>query len=513
MKTTTLFLALGLIVNTASLSMAAETIAITIDTEKPGHTISPYLFGDWIEWNYATEYLWDQDGDTGTVNPRFHELLKPLRIPLIRYPGGAQADIMHWQEATGPVAQRTKQPNAVNEIMAPVIFGPDEFAQTARVFGFDMLIVANVYSGTADEAAAWLKHYKSKGVAAKLWEIGNEPYLAGEDHKAKLSPEEYAKRFNQFAGALRAVDPDVAIGALGCHDSGPFKLCHHPQWDKVVLSKITERIDFLAVHNSYAPALGKEDEEITYKALMANADSVAGNLEILGRHITEYANDKSKDTKIAITEFAPFFLHADPKKLFKEAEKNRNFISALYSANLYNAYMRDPRVFIACHINMVQPVFQAHINVGMDWKSDPVKSIFYHVYMLYRKAGNCTYLASRIEGAPVYDCEAVTIIPAMQDVPVISNTAMMTEDEAGIYVYSINRDLRQDHHVKFTLAGASDLQRKKITAYTIAADDYSYVNTSGSKSNIQTVAEPVSGTGNTFSHTLPKHSLTHFVIE
>ena len=73
------------------------------------------------------------------------------------------------------------------------------------------VICVNAGTGTAKEAAAWVKYAnKVKKYNIKQWQIGNE--LDGEwEESGPLSARQYAARFIEYARAMKAVDPSIIL--------------------------------------------------------------------------------------------------------------------------------------------------------------------------------------------------------------------------------------------------------------------------------------------------------------
>ncbi len=114
---------------------------------------------------------------------------------------------------------------------------------------------------------------------AKYWEIGNENYIpigsgSWAQDEGSRTPAQYAALFDEFAQALRAVDPTVQVGMLGCPSCSG--------WDQGVLQAITQPADFLAVHNGYAPfATYVSDTSSALEAMLADPVSIRGSFDAL----------------------------------------------------------------------------------------------------------------------------------------------------------------------------------------------------------------------------------------
>src|SRR4051794_4478207 len=108
--------------------------------------------------------VWD-----GRMNePDVPGILKNANVRALRYPGGSIGDVYHWKDNTatgGWVAANTSF---------------DQFMTTAKSAGAQPVLIANYGTGTAQEAADWVKYANvTKGYGVKYWEIGNEVYGNG----------------------------------------------------------------------------------------------------------------------------------------------------------------------------------------------------------------------------------------------------------------------------------------------------------------------------------------------
>lgn len=138
-------------------------------------------------------------------------LLRNAGISAVRYPGGSYGDGYHWQthtvEGGGYVAPNTDF---------------DGYVATVRAAGSQPIVIANYGSGTAQEAAEWVRYANiTKGYGIRYWEIGNEIYGNGHygaqwelDNHPSKSPRTYATHLVEYASAMKAVDPTIKTGAV-----------------------------------------------------------------------------------------------------------------------------------------------------------------------------------------------------------------------------------------------------------------------------------------------------------
>jgi hypothetical protein len=229
--------------------------------------------------------IWDANLGTDQTA----DLLKDAGVKLLRYPGGSYSDIYHWADHTAPggyVAPNTDF---------------DTFMRGVRRTGAQPMVTANYGTGTAQEAAAWVRQANViKGYGVKYWEIGNENYGNGHyganweaDDHADKSPAEYARHVVAYADAMKAVDPTIKIGAVlttpANWPDGIVAAGDDGTWNKVVLSAAGPKIDFVILH--------------WYPGALDKAGHVPDLIQLTREQIAKYAGAGAERIGIAMTEF------------------------------------------------------------------------------------------------------------------------------------------------------------------------------------------------------------------
>ncbi len=223
-------------------------------------------------------------------------LLHTAGFGAVRYPGGSISDVYHWQTGTetggGYVAPNT---------------GFDAFMSTIRAAGAQPIITANYGSGTAQEAADWVRYANvTKGYGVKYWEVGNEVYGNGEygsqweeDTHSSHSATTYANNLVQYSSAMKAVDPTIKIGAVlttpGSWPDGLVGPGDSADWNQTVLKIAGSKIDFVIVH--HYPGGSSPADMLTKPA--SQIPSMASSLRSL---LSQYAGSNAANIGIAITE-------------------------------------------------------------------------------------------------------------------------------------------------------------------------------------------------------------------
>src|SRR4029078_6749958 len=195
----------------------------------------------------------------GYVRRDVFDKVESLKPAFIRWPGGNVAQDYHWLWGIGPRDERVTWTNLSwkNE-PEPGDFGTDEFVLSARAVGAEPSITVNVEGrgATAAEAAAWVEYcngpltskYGAMRAAngppapfgVKFWEVGNE--IWGDWVRGHSDAETYARNYNRYAQAMRAVDPSIKLIAVGDNELS----C-----TRTGLREAGRNIDYLAIHHYY----------------------------------------------------------------------------------------------------------------------------------------------------------------------------------------------------------------------------------------------------------------------
>jgi len=187
------------------------------------------------------------------------ELVKELRVPVVRYPGGNFVSGYNWEDGVGPVDQRPKRAELAWRVTETNEFGTNEFVEWAKLADADVMMAVNLGTRGIEEAANLLEYCNHPGGAyysdlrkshgypdphkIKLWCLGNEmdgPWQIG--HK---TPEEYARLAVETAKALKMVDDTIEL--VACGSSNPL-MPTFAEWEAVVLEEAYDYIDYISMH-------------------------------------------------------------------------------------------------------------------------------------------------------------------------------------------------------------------------------------------------------------------------
>ena len=273
------------------------------------------------------------DAAPGDVRRDVFEKIKQLKPAFIRWPGGNVAQDYRWMWGVGPRDERVTWTNLSwkNE-PEPSDFGTDEFVAFARAAGAEPSITVNVEGGgaTVEEAAAWVEYCNGPATskygamraanghpapfAVKFWEVGNE--IWGDWVRGHSDAETYARNYNRYAKAMRAVDPSIKLIAVGDNNVN---------WNRTVLRAAGENIDYLAIHHYY----GRHEIGNDPLKLMARPLFFERFYREVGQLLRELGLEGR--VKLAINEWG----------LDLPAEQQYSMDAALYAARLMNVFERS----------------------------------------------------------------------------------------------------------------------------------------------------------------------------
>jgi alpha-N-arabinofuranosidase len=156
--------------------------------------------------------------------------LKSLRSGVYRFPGGNFVSAHEWRDAIGDPDKRPTTWDPVWSAIQPNDIGTDEFMILCKLLDVEPYITVNAGTGDAWSAAQYVE-YANGGIGTpmgkeravnghprpynvKFWGIGNEAWGNTYQYGA-MKPVQFAFKHNQFAKAMRKVDPTITLLASG----------------------------------------------------------------------------------------------------------------------------------------------------------------------------------------------------------------------------------------------------------------------------------------------------------
>jgi len=411
------------------------TSEIAIDADREIRRIPRTLYGTNIEWIWNGNGLWN--ADTKTLDTELVRLSQESGVSLLRFPGGVFSDFYHWRDGVGPLQSRRTTEHSPGGPKSAHVFGTDEALAFAQATGSELLITVNAGTGTAQEASDWVRYINGRGgknPRVNYWEIGNELYIK-DPRFVSITPEVYRHRVHDFVRAMRAADPSIKIAAISDENYPRSVTPAYREWTDQLLRDASSDIDFIAVHNAYAPMLVADkgfDVRTVYAAMLAAPALIKKSLDKLAENIRTLSPDAGHRPKIAVTEWGPFF-HFDPQSRFVDHVKTLG--SALFVASTLKVFVESPAVEIATAFKLVDPLFMGWIG-SRDGRHVPTAS--YLALQLYTRHFGERLVASTTQ-SPTYDSAAVGWVDRVSNVPYLDVVASLSGDGKALYVIAINK--------------------------------------------------------------------------
>src|SRR5271157_3266531 len=191
------------------------------------------------------------------------ELVRELKVPIVRYPGGNFVSAYNWEDGVGPRKDRPTRLDLAWHTSEPNAVGVHEFAEWCDAAGTEMMLAINLGSRGLDEARNFVEYVN--GPTVRHWCLGNEmdgPWQVG--HK---TAHEYGRLANEVAKTLRAFDKSLELIVCGSSNSD---MATYPEWERVVLEHTYDVVDHISLHMYFA---NRAKNTAEYLALNAKLDA------------------------------------------------------------------------------------------------------------------------------------------------------------------------------------------------------------------------------------------------
>lgn len=433
----------------------------------------------------------------GSERPQVNNLLKPLEIPIVRWPGGTYSLEYHWENGIGP---KTRRPIVQNHAWGGTdnnYFGTDEFMKWCNEINTTPYINLNMgnrtpFAGTLQEALNWIEYVNGapsttfgkkrvyNGCIAPynvmFWGIGNENYLTEGEH-IKESDSTYSQKLFIWANAIRGRYPDLKLLAVG----------HTYNWDKVVLEKCGALIDFLTQHyyvtSKFKNGRVQNPENSLFAPIKVEAHLkyLSGLIDTINQKLGRFRNP----IRLAIDEWDNrHSVDTDSGYIFTRQDPRRQFDAAVV-AGMLNVFIRQsPTVGMA---NYLFPV-NGHGLVRTIGDTGAYVSSIYYIFQQYRKWMVGEKLNSKVKGSGILssslnlnlDGDANEIRLDSQSLSYIDAASVLTHDKM-INVSLINRSSAKEERVKLILP--PNYTVKEI--WELANMDINSSNTANDRRNVE----------------------------
>lgn len=484
----------------------AQVTTVTLEIPEIPVQIDPMIYGQMLE-NVNDSMIYGGITDL-QGNPRAHLIphLSDLHIPVMRWPGGAVIHEYRWENGVGPRGQRPTVPTLEWGGTENYQFGTDEFLQWCEKIGTVPYINFNMgnhpqFKGTLGEALTWIEYVNGSADSpygqlraangrkepydVRYWGLGNENYLStlGGVH-VQETDSVYADKLHQWASAIRHYHPDLQLLGIG----------HTLQWNRTVLAKNGQLIDFLTQHHYVTSRVRDGKIENPANTLFAPAKMEA-HLALLGAQldsVNKQLGRLDRPIRLSVDEWnnRHSVNGSDGSFTFTRHSPRRQFDVAVV-AGMLNAFIRQsPHVGMA---NYIFPV-NAHGLIRTVGNTDAYRTPIYHVFKQYRDHMVGSKINVAVQGPsiataalePMIDGDSREADYAVESLPYVDAAAVLNSDN-NIYLSLVNRSHDATRQVTIELPAGYTAE----SIWTLSHEDINASNSSENRMEIAPVTKPI----------------------
>lgn len=351
----------------------------------------------------------------------------------------------------------------------------------------------------------WAEERVRQGYPAPLglryWEVGNEVYDRHE--KGYTTARQYAQDLVTFSRAMKAVDPDIKIGAVGnAFPRGRGDADVADEWNSTVIKQAGNSMDFLIIH-PYYPGAGPGPmgyrSRAWFTAVMAGAQEALADLKEI-RSIIAANAPPAKPIEIVVTEYGIW-----PSES-KDARDYANLGRALYDADLLMGLLKDGAglgVSLATAWNLHGSNPTAAI--GYDWNTGKrVLRPHYYAMELFKNHLEPQLVGVKV-ASPTFAVEQVGNVRAHPALPTLGALASISGSGQRLTLLVLNRSLTGPITTTIRLAGFAPQPTAQVQM--LSGNDAGNHN-EDNPGAVAPAAQRLDNAGPEFDFTFAPHSLT-----
>ena len=377
-------------------------------SDGPGTKVNQRIFGsNLLDYDPTTfedsakKYFGNSDYGAGIWDARFGSPVdfvikagKEIGISVVRFPGGCGTHHYDWKQG-------------IEKNRKGFLFGIDEFLFVSSKLGADPIYTVSFFDGSEQDAADLIEYlnavddgfhkWASKRTKnghkeqynVKFFEIGNEEWHGDHRKIKQVLPKEYVSKYLKYYAAMKAVDPNILIGAILNNDD----------WNKSVISAIGDKVDFGIIHIYPTPAWAKLLETMPasqiFGVALAQPETVYQPLFDETRAL--FKKYSGRNIPLAITEFNGGFVQDKP------VPYRFTMGNALVNAELLRLFMKpENNIMMANHWNFVNEYWGMIFNGFNGNPKDLYKPYFkrpnYFVFEMYAKHFGTMLVKADVKG-------------------------------------------------------------------------------------------------------------------
>ena len=475
---------------------AQKSAVIKIDLDRQIGQVDPKIYGAFVEPIRTVVYgtIYDPQSplaDENGFRKDFVDLVKELKIPVVRWPGGNYVSGYNWEDGIGPKNQRPARLDLAWNQIERNQMGTDEYVKLCQLIGAENFICINAGLGTLDQARHWVeycnyprgtyysdlrrKYGNEEPFAVKYWALGNE--IDGPWQTGQKNAEDYCKFALEAAKIMRLVDRNIKF--IACGASNYRQGIDWIEWNDYVLQHMVGNIDYLSVHRYAREALGGDR---SFSATMCLGLDIDQKIDIVEALIKKAMAQTGSNRSVYIS--------------FDEySGGGNNLTGSLVLAQHLNSFIRHADIVKMANITMLSSL------VGNAPDGD-FKNALYLAFFLY---------SNNVHGASleVYsDCETYSN-NIFNEIPYLDVTAVSNDDAKTLIVNVVNR------HETNAITCDVVLQSGEFTGVAVIKEvNGNTVTATNTKTQqgVTITSREIQFNSNKISYSFPAHSLTQMLI-
>lgn len=427
--------------------------SIQIDTNNRIGFIDERIYSSFIEHMGRAVYtgIYEPEHETADAHgfrQDVMELIRPLNLSFIRYPGGNFLSGYNWLDGIGPKEQRPVRTELAWFTLEPNQVGTDDFLQWCERLGTQAMLGVNLGTGTPQSACDLLEYVNGtlptyyadlrranghpEPYGVPLWCLGNE--MDGPWQICAKTAEEYGRTACETAKMMKWLDPSIELVACG---SSYMSMPTFGAWEKTVLEHCFPYIDYLSLHQYY------QNNDGDIPSFLARSVEMEGFIrEVADICRAEKARkDSAHEVFLSFDEWNVWYHfqkegNIPEKWVFPRPieEERYDGADALLVGCMINTLLRNADVVkIACLAQLVNTIAAIMTEPnGAAW----VQTIYYP-FLYASRFGRGSSLRVSVD-SPTYACAVGDAIP------LIDCAATLAKDGGEIVLFLINRSLDRE---------------------------------------------------------------------
>ena len=484
--------------------LSQEPAVIKIDFDRKIGAVDPNIYGAFIESMVVYRGVYEpasKFADENGFRKDFIQLIKELKIPVVRWPGGNFVSGYNWEDGIGPKDQRPARRDLAWNRIESNQMGTDEYVKLCNLIGAENFICINAGTGTLDDTRHWAeycnfekgtyysdlrrKYGNEKPFNVKYWALGNE--IDGPWQMGQKSAEDYVKFALEAGKLIQLVSKNARLVASGASDYNPDN--GWIDWNDYILTHMTGNIDYISVHRYATEALGGDR---SFSGMMCLGRDIDQKIEIVKASI-EKAMMKSGSKRpvyISFDEWSGGF--------------GNNITASLMVGQHLNSFIRHADIVKMANVTMLSSL------AGYS-PEGAYKNALFHAFYLY--SNNCHGTSLDVYSG----CEKYSN-NVFKDIPYLDVTAVLNDSTKILVVNVVNR------HETNAIQTNIILQSGDFTGSAEVNEVNGKITTPGTprpagapgapnpEEAVSVVSKEIKFKGNTINYSFPAHSLTQLMI-